>query len=94
MAFLKTIVPDELQSLVDYFESYYVSGVYQATRGPRGLLKLKRNGSPLYQPKMWNVHDGSRTNNVCETWNNSFTRLVGHKFLVFGTLLDVFRKIN
>src|SRR6218665_1830350 len=39
--------------------------------------------SPIVPPALWNVHDAtlsqtSRTNNLCEAWNNGFSKLVGH----------------
>jgi len=37
---------------------------------------------PTIAPELWNVHDitlinGSRTNNICEGWNNAFAKLIG-----------------
>ncbi|MPC69142.1 hypothetical protein E2C01_063357 [Portunus trituberculatus] len=37
----------------------------------------------MYPPAIWNVHEAtlhgnSRTNNICEGWNNKFSNLVGH----------------
>ena len=38
---------------------------------------------PQFSSSVWNIHTitteaGSRTNNVCEGWNNGFSKLVGH----------------
>ena len=45
---------------------------------------MRRTGEPRFPLDTWNVHqttvdDGHRTNNICESWNNGFSRLVGHK---------------
>ena len=39
---------------------------------------------PKYPPALWNVHqitlnNDPRTNNICESWNNRFSSLVGIK---------------
>ena len=39
---------------------------------------------PLFAPDVWNVHVATvtgvdRTNNMCESWNSAFQRLVGHQ---------------
>ncbi len=84
MRYLRTITPEGLEDLVEYFDCNYVSGSYQSTRGPRGIVRFRRTNTPKFAVDTWNVHqvtvnDGSRTNNVCESWNNSFCHLVGHK---------------
>ena len=35
---------------------------------------------------------GDRTNNTCESWNHTFSHLVGHKHLSLWTLIDALRK--
>lgn len=84
MRHLRTIVPEQLEDIVEYFDANYVSGPYKSTRGPRGIIRVVRSNNPKYSLDSWNVYeetmmDGSRTNNVCESWNNGFCHLVGHK---------------
>ena len=87
MNYLKEHTPDGLEPLIDYFDSTYVSGSYrriQRPTGPDGIIppmKMRRI-SPMFPPELWNVHevtisDESRTNNICEAWNNSYRSLVG-----------------
>ena len=84
MQYLQTIVPHQLEGLLEYFNCTYVSGQFRSVRGPRGILRLSRTNSPRYPTEIWNVHDvtingGTRTNNICEGWNSGFTHLVGYK---------------
>ena len=52
---------------------------------------------PVYIPIIWHVHDmtvsgGSRTNNMCEAWNRSFSALVGHAHPTIWTLVEALCK--
>jgi len=38
------------------------------------------------------LEGGSRTNNVCEGWNNSFSKLLGHSHLTIWRAIDSIRK--
>ena len=46
---------------------------------------MQRTNLPIrFAIGKWNVNavtleDGHRTNNICESWNNAFSKLVGHK---------------
>lgn len=79
-------VSSELIALVAYFDQTYVSGTTRAIQRPPddGSLRMRlRRTPPAFPPEIWNVHeetlaDGDRTNNLCETWNKSFSVLVGH----------------
>lgn len=83
MQFLKDNCIDEMEPILDYFDSNYVSGGFKAVRGNNGILRMRRT-PPRYPPQTWNVHqatvnDTHRTNNICESsWNNGFRHLVGH----------------
>ena len=78
--YLREHTPDGLEPLIDYFNSTYVSGTYRRIRQPAVqygvILPMRmRRIPPLFPPELWNVHvttmhDGSRTNNICESWNN------------------------
>ena len=59
-------------------------GPLKAIPGARGLIRMQRTNSPRFAIDKWNVNavtleDGHRTNNVCESWNNAFNKLIGHK---------------
>ena len=52
---------------------------------------------PLYPPKKWNVFEatisgGHRTNNHCESWNNSFKSLVRCNHPSIWVAIDAIRK--
>ena len=58
-----------------------------------------RNIPPRYPPPTWNMNettlqDGSRTNNLCESWNNAFLQLVGHKHPSIWTCVEALQKDN
>ena len=81
---MRAIVPEQLEDIVEYFDTNYVSGPYKSTRGPRGIIRIVRSHNPKYPLESWNVYeetinDESQTNNVCESWNNGFCHLVGYK---------------
>ena len=88
MAYLRDNIPEGLEPLLQYFDQIYVSGTYrqiQLPQRPDGTmppLRMRRK-PPMYPPSIWNVHNitlhgSSRTNNICEGWNNAFSNLVGH----------------
>lgn len=95
---LRANVPDSLIPIVDYFDSVYVSGTYRSVRGENGLLRFRRT-PPRFPPHTWNVFeatvsDRSRTNNVCEGWNNGFKSLVGHSNPSLWYILSCLQKDN
>ena len=79
VAILQNVCPDpSLIPLLVYFLDTYVQGVF--VRNAQDELVLQRG--PLFPPQVWNMYvttlnGGSRTNNICEGWNNSFRALVG-----------------
>ena len=67
--------------LLDYFEDTYVRGALNQQL--RANNRPVRRDHPMFPPSLWNVHtatlnDDPRTNNVCESWNNSFFHIIGH----------------
>lgn len=75
--------PFELADLLLYFDTTYVSGLV--------------GKQPLFPPSVWNVHEATlnnthRTNNVCESWNNKFSHLVGHHNPSIWTVLEALQK--
>ena len=58
-----------------------------------------RNIPPRYPPLVWNVSeatltDGARTNNICESWNNSFLNLTGHTHPGIWGCIQAIKKDN
>ena len=89
MAFLRSKCFEHLEELLHYFYTNYVTG-----RRRHG-----RNVHPLYPPSVWNafeatIKDESRTNNICEYWNNSFKSLIGfnHNHPSIWFAIDSIRK--
>jgi len=102
LAYLRDNTPEGLESLIDYFDSTYVSGGYRRIQPPPHpdgsvpSIRVRRM-PPTYEPSIWNVHDitlagGSRTNNICEGWNNAFMKLVGHAHPTIWRAIDSLRK--
>ena len=102
MAYLCENIPDGLESLQQYFYSTYVSSTYrqiQSPQRPDGTLPPRRirRKPPMYPPSIGNVHTitlggGSRTNNICEGWNNAFSKLIGHAYPTIWRAIDSIRK--
>ena len=84
MHMLRRQVPDGLYDLIECFDATYVHGPLKTIPWARGLIRLERTNMPRFAINKWNVHeitfqDSHRTNNICESWNNAFNKLVGHK---------------
>ncbi|XP_066943129.1 uncharacterized protein [Macrobrachium rosenbergii] len=98
IAFLKNTTLEGLEELVDYFDSVYVSGSIHRVKPSPNVLSVRIWCRPsLFPPQIWNVHDvtlagGNRTKNMCKSWNNVFSHLVGHKHPSLWTLIDALRK--
>ena len=101
MAYLQSVVPDGMDPVLTYFDATYVTGTYRAIRRvttvqtPRRLRF--RRCRPLLPIQIWNVFDATlnnqaRTNNLCESWNNGFSQLVGHDHPSVWLLIDAMRK--
>ena len=84
--YLENLIPHgipEMQELFSYFDCNYVRGPYvrQEPDPNINILALRRH-PPLYPTELWNMFDitmsnEARTNNVCESFNNTFRQLVG-----------------
>ena len=53
--------------------------------------------APRFETQIWNVHDASlqgqsRTNNVCESWNNGFRVFLGHPSPSIWTVVSCLQK--
>lgn len=96
MGALRDIAPEDVQGLIEYFDTTYVSGSIRSVMGSNGTLKFRRT-APRFSPRTWNVHeatlhDAPRTNNQCEGWNNGFSHLVGHSNPSLWTVIHCLRK--
>lgn len=90
MDFLKQTSYSEANELLSYFDTTYVNGSYK--RVGAGMNIKLRKINPLFLPKTWNVFEATlnsehRTNNICESWNNRFTHLVGHSHPTIWVLI-------
>ena len=102
LKYLKEHTPEGLEPLIDYFDATYISGSYRRIQRPTGPdgsippMKMCRI-APMFPPELWNVHEvtisgESRTNNMCEAWNNSFRSLVGCSHPSIWRTIDNLRK--
>ena len=103
MEYIKEDIPAGMEPLVEYFDSVYVTGTFRRIHapelpadGPPAPLRL-RHIPPRFPIPVWNVHQATiegraRTNNICEGWNNSFGKLIGHCHPTFWTAVDGLRK--
>ena len=74
--------PEYFQPMLTYFEHTYVRGPWHKTTSSSGNIMFVRT-EPRYPISLWNVHKATRkgkdkTNNQCESFNNSYKHLVGH----------------
>ena len=87
IAELKEVIPEGLESVVDYFNASRISGTYlNGQRPPRpdgtAPLIVVRRLTPFLRRYLWTVNiqtvaEGARTNDLCEAWNRGFRCLVG-----------------
>jgi len=95
MQYLKTVCTVQGTEVLDYFDYTYVNGTYRKS-GKFTAIKLKNNKS-LFPPETWNVHEATMngqhgTNNICESWNNRFTHLVGQAHPTVWKLISKMRE--
>ncbi|KAB0801935.1 hypothetical protein PPYR_00146 [Photinus pyralis] len=93
MDYLRTVISEGAEELVDYFDTTYVHGTFRRLGNPNGQGPLRvRNIPPPFPPEIWNVNattiaGGQRTNNQVEGWNHRFSKLIGHKHPTIWTLI-------
>jgi len=98
MSYLRSVTPVYALPVLNYFDSTYVSGSYRPVLRPDGGIRMAfRPTPPAFPPALWNVYDAtlsgtSRTNNICESWNNGYRTLVGHVHPCVWTSIDAIRK--
>lgn len=98
MRFIRNHIPQDAEELVEYFDSTYVSGPLRRRRIPGKPLGFKlRRMQPSFPPASWNCHEAtitntSRTNNVCEGWNNAFSNLIGQNHPSIWKLIENLQK--
>ena len=103
MTYLRANTPPLLDDVIDYFDATYVTGRHRVVQpaaanaaAPLPPVRFRRQ-PPLFAPDVWNVHaatvtGANRTNNMCESWNSAFQRLVGHQHPGVWTLIKYLRK--
>ena len=95
MTYLKNITPEEAETLLNYFDTTYVNGMYREDRNKNNRIVL-RNCLPIFPSNLWNVHnstlnDKKRINNLTEGWNHRFSKLVEQTHLTIWTIIDKIR---
>ena len=99
LAYLRANMADKsLSDLLEYFDSNYVRGTYRHIQCPPAVdgtvpPMYMRHLPPLYPVDDWNVYKltldgGSRTNNICESWNLKFKTLLGNSHPTIWRLID------
>jgi len=93
LIYLKTIMPQEANELMEYFDSTYIGGriIKNNTRS-----NVIRRTPAAFPPSVWNVHevtlnDGQRTNNQTEGWNHRFSKLVNRSHPSIWLLIEKMR---
>ena len=104
LKYLRDNIPDvdRLEELLTYFDNTYVSGTIRQRRrriheNDGHLVVHLRRTPPLFPISTWNMYDETlngdeRTNNACESWNNSFRALVGHQHPSVWTLISALQQ--
>ncbi|WAR15428.1 hypothetical protein MAR_005552 [Mya arenaria] len=97
MEFLKQTAPEEIEDVIAYFDKTYVSGTFRRIQQQDGQPIRLRRIQPLYPPTLWNVHQATltnsdRTNNLCESWNQQFQKLLGYNHPTVWVAIEAFRK--
>ena len=103
MGYLKDNTSDGLEGLLEYFDKTYVSGSFRRIQrapvdGDDEVQPVRvRRVQPLFPPQLWNVHQATidneaRTNNMCESWNNAFQKLIGYNHPTVWVAIEAFRK--
>ncbi|KAK2142004.1 hypothetical protein LSH36_1007g01010 [Paralvinella palmiformis] len=88
--YLRENTPDELEPLIDYFDSTYISGQFRRILLPTQLDRTfpsigMRRPPPTFAPELWNVHS-------ITLWNNVFAKLIGHAHPTIWRAIDGVRK--
>lgn len=90
---IKSLMPSNAQTVVEYFENTYVHGtVRRAFRNRPGI----RN-PPLFPPSLWSVYEllennYPRTQNVVEGWHQRWLTLLGKQHVGVYTIIKEMRK--
>ena len=99
---LRENTPDGLEPLIDYIDNTYISGQFRRIQLPTqsdGSVSPigMRRSPPTFAPELLNVHDitllnGSRTNKICERWNNAYAKLSGYAQPIIWRYIDSLRR--
>ena len=90
---------DTLIELLTYFDATYVTGTARQIhrQGDASNTISVRRIPPPFEPRKWNIHeatikDTDCTNNMCESWNHAFNRLVCRANPSFWTILQALQR--
>lgn len=94
LLYLKSIMPQEANELMEYFDSTYIGGRIINNNNTRS--NIIRRTPAAFPPSVWNVHevtlnDGQRTNNQTEGWNHRFSKLVNRSHPSIWLLIEKMR---
>ncbi|KAK2143243.1 hypothetical protein LSH36_860g00018 [Paralvinella palmiformis] len=88
-----------LDDLLNYFDTIYVTGAYRRVRVPAAAdddgsipVVTMRRLPPQFRPHLLTLNDRTRTNNICESWNIRFKKLVGHTHPLVWTPINARRQ--
>ncbi|KAL4143400.1 hypothetical protein QTP88_005736 [Uroleucon formosanum] len=93
LIYLKTIIPQEANELMEYFDSTYIEGKIIKNNARSNVI---RRTPAAFPPSVWNVHevtlnDGQRTNNQTEGWNHRSSKLVNRSHPSIWLLIEKMR---
>ncbi|CAB4439709.1 unnamed protein product [Rhizophagus irregularis] len=88
---LRAIMPEEANSIMEWFEIYYIRGRIRRTTRSGNIIR----SDPLFPPSIWSVTDNieytfPRTQNVVEAWHRRWNTLVGHAHIgIFKIIKEI-----
>jgi MULE transposase domain len=93
---LKTIMPEEADRIMEWFEIYYIRGKIRRTSRSENVVR----SSPLFPPSIWSVADNiehafPRTQNNVAAWHRRWETLVGRAHVgVFKIIKEIQKEQN
>jgi len=89
----KIVIQDErVINFYDYFEKNYIGEI--KTRRGRYNKVMEYREEPLFEINLWNVHARTqmclpRTNNYCESWHHSFSKMVNNHPVIYQLIYAI-----
>ena len=93
---LKTIMSEEADRIMEWFEIYYICGRIRRTSRSGNMVR----SAPLFPPSIWSVADNieqafSRIQNNVEAWHRRWETLVGRAHIgVFKIIKEIEKEQN